>query len=166
MFQGRSSVLVVISRCVGCERQSLIAFIFKCARLNILYMSYTPFYCRHPTRRNDAKPGRADCRLVAESAGLRAASRICLGRECLGPERISARIIEVGFSIALIRRSGRPASSLDKGRPLRLSCVRAVSDHCGLSGTRASHHSPASQRCIIAIYHINPFSQDRLAFQA
>ena len=105
--------------------------------LNILYMSYTPFYCRHPTRRDDAKPGRADCRLVAESAGLRAAPNL-LERECLGPERISARVIEVRFSIVLIRRSGRPASSLDEGRPLRLSCLGAVSVHCGLSGTRAS----------------------------
>ena len=101
--------------------------------LNILYMSYTPLYCRHPTRRDDAKPGRADCRLVAESAGLRAAPNL-LERECLGPERISARVIEVGFSIVLIRRSGRPASSLDEGRPLRLSCLGAVSVHCGLSG--------------------------------
>src|SRR5580698_4203972 len=94
MFQDRSSALVVINHCVGFERQCSTVFFLKCARSIHSYMSYTPFYCRHSTRRNDAKPGRADCRLVAESAGLRASPNL-LGRECLGPERISARIIEV-----------------------------------------------------------------------
>ena len=137
----------------------------------ILYMSYTPCYCRHLTRWKAAAPAPTwDAQIagsigmplsVAESAELRSANHICLGRECLGPERIS----EVGFSIALIPRSGRATSSISKGRPLQLSCLEALSVHRGLSGIRASHHSPASRRCIIGIYHINPFSQGRLAVQ-
>ena len=116
-------------------------------------MSYTPFYCRHPTRRNDAKLGRADCRLVAESAGLRAAPNL-LGRECLGPERISARVIEVGFSIVLIRRSGRPATSLDEGRALRLSCLGADSIHLSVTsfppfaGFAALHYCDLSYKSL------------------
>jgi hypothetical protein len=67
-------------------------------------------------------------------------------------------------------RSGRPSSTELAERPLReISAIesrpRLSLPLSGLSGTRASHHSPASRRCIIGIYHINPFSQGRLAVQ-
>ena len=103
MFQGRSSVLVVINYCVGCWRQCSIAF-----TLHV----FTPFYCRQLTRWTGAVPtANRDAQAagsigmppsVSESDGLRSASPIWLGRECSGSERIGARIIEVGFSIAPI----------------------------------------------------------------
>jgi hypothetical protein len=171
MFQGRSSVLVVINRCVGCWRQYSIAFIVKCARSIHTLDVFTPFYCRHLTRRTGAIPTpNRDVQAagsigmppsVAEGAGLKSASRIQLGRECLESERISATITHVGFSIAPIPRERAFRQFHRQVATAAMCCLDALSVHRGLSGIRAPLHSPASRRCIIGIYHINPFSQDR-----
>jgi hypothetical protein len=61
---------------------------------------------------------------------LRWASRICSR-----PERTSAWIIETGFLSASVRRSGRSASSVDEGRPLRMSRYPSLPKVCRTPGT-------------------------------
>jgi hypothetical protein len=153
MFQG-TSVLVVISHCVR----------YCCLSLSLhgLYILYKFGSLLLPTAvsdrsRSDAKPGRIDCRLVAESAGLtRQAASTWGGSAWAGTDKRRSR----GQLLARdsSERASANPSTTDGAWDSRLEPLPSIAARAALE---PSLHSPATRHCIIAIYHINPFSQDR-----
>jgi hypothetical protein len=132
MFQGRSSVLVVISRCVGCERQCLIAFIFKCARskytLHVLHSLLLPTpdaserrqtgTCRLPARcgkrrSQGSEPNLLGARVLGAGADKRKDNRGRLLDRADSSERASRQFPRQGATAAIVLREScfRPLRS-------------------------------------------------------